>query len=315
MKITNKVALELFVICKKEDYSYIRDTLFPSLTKECGMGFVVNGYVSIEKKESIKPPSSTGAFFIYTDVQKMPLSINKMVSDSVLKLNIPAIFSTSKDPVEIKTQIYDSIPQFSVYCETSKLLKQSYSSPRSFTFIDFQNLLMEEKESTLSFFPCTEIYTEKTHGENLFKFIQTKVDALGSRELILTPHSLLNYFRDVPSLIADEPDNEFVIQFLKNWIFGLVKHYEGKEFSFYSDTFEHHFEKSLSDLHKNYLISLLPNDPTFTLDIQGLTLTYTKGVSLNIKEIYSTHIITDGSISIDSTSNNKIFNLTIDCNA
>lgn len=320
MKLTNRTAIEMFCIGHKNDYTYIRDTLLPSLSKECGIPFILNGFISLEKKEAIKPPASTGAFFVYTDAQKMPLSINKMVSDQVLKLNIPAIFSNSKDPAEIKNEIYESIPAFSVYCETSKLLKKDYATPRAFTFKEFLNLILEEKENTLDFFPCTEIYSSKSHSDNLLSFIQNKVDTLCTKELVLTPHGLLNYFRDIPFLVMEEPENEFVIQFMKNWLYGAVKHYgNDKELSFYCDLYEKHFEVNTVDIYRNYLISLLPNhkekDTTFTLELQGLSLSYTNGVTLNIKEITSTHIITDGSISIDSTSNNKIFNLTIDCNA
>lgn len=309
----------MFCIGHKNDYLYIRDTLLPSLSKECGIPFILNGFISLEKKEALKPPASTGAFFVYTDAQKMPLSINKMVSDQVLKLKIPAIFSNSKDPAEIKKEIYESIPAFSVYCETSKLLKKDYATPRAFTFKEFQILLLEEKEKTLYFFPCNEIYSSKSHGDNLLSFIQSKVDTLSTKELVLTHHGLLNYFRDVPSLIMEEPENEFVIQFIKNWLYGAVIHYGiDKELSFYCGLYERHFEITISDNYRNYLISLLPNhkekQKTFTLELQGLNLIYTNGVSLSIKEITSTHIITDGSISIDSTCNNKIFNLTIDYN-
>lgn len=318
MKVTNKIAIELFVISSREDYPYIRDTLLPSLSKECGMGFVINGYVSLEKKEKLKPVNSTGAFFVYTDATKLPLSINKMVSESVVKLQIPAIFSTSKDPIDIKNQIYESIPQFSVYCETQKLLKKDYSSFRTYSFKEFQNLLLEDRDKTLYFFPCTDLYNIKTHGENLMNFIQSKVDTLSSKELVLTPHSLLNYFRDIPDLITNDPDNEFVLQFIKNWLFGVVNYYGEKELSFYLNIYENHFEKPLTDFYKNYLISIIPNykekHSKYTLELQGLCLSYTNGVSLRIKEITSPHIITDGYISIDSTDNNKIFNLTIDCN-
>jgi len=319
MKLTNRTAIEVFGIGKKDEYNFIRDILLPSLSKECGIPFILNGFISLEKKENLKPPSSTGVFFVYTDAQKMPLSINKMVSDSVVKLNIPAIFSNSKDPTEIKNEIYEAIPAFSVYCETAKLFKKDYPTPRAFSFKDFQDLLLESKEKTLDFFPCDEIYNSKTHGDNLLKFIQEKVDSLCTKELVLTPHGLLNYFRDIPYLIQDEPENDFVIQFTKNWFYGAVKHYEDKDLSFFIGLYERHFETQIRDVYKNYLISLLPNykekETVFTLDIQGLNLTYSKGVILNIKEIYSTHIITDGSISIDSTSHNKISNLSIDCNA
>jgi len=279
MKMTNKIAIELFAIGSKNDYTFIRDTLFPALTKECGVPFILNGYLTLEKKENIKPPPSTGAFFIYTDACKLPLSINKMVSEQVSKLNVPAVFSTSKDAVEIKNHIYESIPPFSVYCETSKLLKKD-SIPRVFSFDDFLNLILEEKEKALDFFPCDEIYNNKTHTDTLFKYIQQKVETLCTKELVLTPHCLLNYFKDIPFLI----------------------------------TFRH-FEIPLTPIHTQYLISLLPNykpkDITYFLDVDGFSLTYTDGVSLNIKEISTNNLTTDGSFSIESTNLNKIFNLSL----
>ena len=315
MKMTNKIAIELFAIGSKNDYTFIRDTLFPALTKECGVPFILNGYLTLEKKENIKPPPSTGAFFIYTDACKLPLSINKMVSEQVSKLNVPAVFSTSKDAVEIKNHIYESIPPFSVYCETSKLLKKD-SIPRVFSFDDFLNLILEEKEKALDFFPCDEIYNNKTHTDTLFKYIQQKVETLCTKELVLTPHCLLNYFKDIPFLITQEPDNPFSLQLIQNWLYAVVKHFgDNKDFSFYSDMYFRHFDIPLTPIHTQYLISLLPNykpkDITYFLDVDGFSLTYTDGVSLNIKEISTNNLTTDGSFSIESTNLNKIFNLSL----
>ena len=314
MKLTNRIAVELFAIGSKNDYPFIRDTLFPELTKECGIPFILNGFMSLEKKENTKPPASTGALFIYTDAPKLPLSINKMVADQVAKLNIPAIFSTSKDASEIKTHIYDSMPPFSVYCETAKLLKKD-ALPRVFSFQEFLNLILEDKDRTLDFFPCEEIYSSKAHSDTLFTFIQQKVDALCTKELVLTPHCLLNYFKDIPSLILEEPENPFVIQLVQNWLSAVVKHFKDKDLSFFSDMYLRHFEIPLSEIYRNYLISLLPNhkeeDPIYTLDVDGLSLSYTDGIFLNIKEISTNNLTTDGSFSIESTHQNKIFNLSL----
>jgi len=326
MKLVNKIAIEMFVIASKTDYPFLRDTLLPKLTEECGVPILVNGFISIEDKEALTPPNSTGAILIATENTKLPLSLNKLVSSSILSLSVPAIFTTTRDPVVLKEEIFEAFPPFSIYAETAKALKKGIL-PSAFTFESFKNLLLENRDLLFKFFPLSEDQlnpntNKKKQGkykENmdlLVKFVEQKVQELCSPTLVLTPHLLLQYFKDVFSFLNENPNDTFTIEFMKTWLHGVHLTYPEKDMSFYEMLFTDHFQCEIPLIYREYLNDLLPKvvnetpiDDTKSIEFDTFNISYTHGVSLSIKEVISSSLKTNGSISIDSLENNKIINL------
>ncbi len=331
MKLVNKIAIEMFIIASKTDYPFLRDTLLPKLSEECGVPILVNGFISIEDKEATTPPNSTGAILIAVENTKLPLSLNKLVSNSIMSLSVPAIFTTTRDPVVLKKEIFEAFPPFSIYAETSKALKKGII-PSAFSFESFKNLLLENKDMLFKFFPLSEEElhsktnkkkqgTETKYKENmdlLVKFVEQKVQELCSPILVLTPHLLLQYFKDVFSFLNENPNDTFTIEFMKTWLHGVHLKYPEKDMSFYEKLFTDHFLCETPLIYREYLNDLLPKvevvnetpiDDTKTIEFDTFNISYTHGVSLSIKEVISSTLKTNGSISIDSLENNKIINL------
>jgi len=315
MKLTNKIAIELYVIASKKDYPHIRDVIFPALSEEFGVPILVNAFVSLEKKEELAPPSSTGGFYLACEPLKLPLSLSKMLSTNVSKLNVPAIFSTSKDIKEISDQIKTEIPAFSMYSEATKLLKKGFY-PKAFSFESFQNLVLSIPDKALDLYPCDydNSYNAKEHSDFVLSFIKDAVSSHSNENVVMTPHLFLQYLKDIPLLLESGAQTSFVVQFQKNWINCLVNKYIDQDFSFFETIYTKHFESELTtDLIKHlWSLPIKRTEITkFNLELDGLSLTYSKGVSLKIKEISSKSLSTDGSITIESTNQNKIYNLSL----
>jgi hypothetical protein len=319
MKIIDKKAIELFVVSSKTDYPFIRDELLKDLSKEVNFPFLINGFISLEERDLINIPKSTGAVLFYCDMNKIPLSVTKLVSAFQEKNVCPLIYSDEREASNLKKAIFEALPPFAMFIESLNLIKDVGPMPLSFK--DFRDILLKDEKVLYSLFPYIKDLDKKKEfklaHEYVQKFIETELENLSNTKSVVATHlSLIQYLKDSLAYILKSEEPDFNEKFFRQWILGYIDANPNQPLEDYLSLFNSYFEKELSPETKDFLKTLpnvvyVPKQEKKSISLDNFSLVFNTGVNLSIKEVKATNISLNANIQVDSIENGKLLNLSI----
>jgi hypothetical protein len=324
--IVDRKAVEFFVVSSNSDYKFIRDELLINLSEESKFPFLINGFISLQEKEIIEIPHTTGAIFIFCDEKKVPMSISKHIQTSVNKKPCPIIYSDEREAKALKEAIFESIPPFQLLIESLSILKQDTPPPLPLSFEEFKKIILKKDTVLYGLFPHIISENEKSKKKELKEaqdyvqnFIHSELENLKSTKYMVASHlSLIQSLKDLLVLLQKEEEPSFNLEFYRLWMSGYIKENPNKTLETYLSFFTSYFEKPLPIELVEYLKTLPDVIYTPTIEISKksvsldkFTLEFTSGVNLTLKEVVARDIKLDASIQVDSIQNGKLLNLSI----